>query len=57
MTVLHDCAFREHTSVHIQYRKREDVIFEGRVIRNCQENRWQGWGEPERLDEQAEGLG
>ena len=34
---------------HDQYREREDVMFDGRVIRNCQKNRWQGWGEPGRL--------
>ena len=33
MTGRHESAFREHTSVHNQYREREDVMFEGRVKR------------------------
>ena len=49
MTVWHECAFREHTSVHDQYRERVELMFEDRVIRNCPKNRYQVWGESGRL--------
>ena len=61
MTVWHECASREHTSVHDQYRERDDVMFEDsfedRVMRNCPKNRSQGWGEPGRLKWTTEWLG
>ena len=33
MTMRYECAFREHTSVYDQYRERDYVMFEDRVIR------------------------
>jgi len=56
MTVWHETAFREHTSIHNQYRERKDVMFEGRVIRTVREIDGAGVS-LEDWNEQAEGLG